>query len=49
MRNNSGRAYNAESGLIAKKEAGIASGTKDEQGKLIELQIGQQDFSFESI
>ena len=49
MRNNSGRAHSRESGLISRKEAGISSGTKDEQGKLIELQIGQPDFTFESI
>ena len=37
VRNNHGRQRVFEQALISKKEAGIASGMKDEQGKLIEL------------
>ena len=49
MRNGKGRERHFHRTIITKKEVGVAAGVKVEDGQLIELQIGQKDFTLETI
>ena len=49
LRNGKGRERHFHRTLISQKEMGVAAGVKVEDGQLIELQIGQKDFTLETL